>query len=123
MITVEGYTKTETCLAEIRYGPFSTEFVLEDIDGALGAPHSEKIVDVHRDEEYASVSSAIVYTMFTFETFEPPGKHGIVHRPVPNKATLFHPIQSFLQLPNPIWMVRVDKSFGLLHVADFVGFE
>jgi hypothetical protein len=122
-VMVKGYTETETGFTKIRHSPFGAELILEGIDSILSASNSEEIVDVHRNEEYSGISPAVVNTMFALKVFEPPGKHCFIHRLVPNKATLFHTVQSFLQLPYPIRVIFIDETFGLLHVADFVGLE
>jgi hypothetical protein len=61
-VTVMGYTETETGFTEIRHGPLGAELVVEGIDSVLSASNSEEMVDVHRDEEYASISPLVVNT-------------------------------------------------------------
>lgn len=78
---------------------------------------------MYGDKEGTSIRFVVIYAVFVFESGEPPGEHRVIHSAIPYEASLFHPVEPLLQFPDPVFLARLEKSFWLVHVANFVRFE
>lgn len=54
---------------------------------------------------------------------ETPAFDGLVERLVPNVACLFHAIEAFYELHNPVLFARCFKAMRLFHEHGFIGRE
>ncbi len=62
----------------------------------------------------------MIHAPFAREVLKPPHSNSPIECDVPNSACLFHAIDTFKELHDPVFLARDFESGGLFHVGHFI---
>ena len=67
--------------------------------------------------------TAVVYTVFAVQASELPLKQLCIECFISYTTALLYTVETMLEFPNVAFEARLDESFWLCHVIDFIGLE